>query len=285
MRLRVQLFGLFQLWRDDELIPPEAWRGYKAQAFFKILLTEPGRPFTHDQLIDWLWPDVDLDKADKHLRSLVSRVRRILEPELKRGAQSQYILTRPSGYRFNPEADCVIDAQRFEDHLKQARQLESNTQFEPAIQAYQQAVELYQGEFLADDRYEDWAIPHIERWQRTYLSALSQLAECHARLGQYRRAIEYCQQAIELDPYHEENYRQKMRYHAHAGEREKELTALQKLLLDEEVRLLTLMDYDHNVATMRAELDEEAFTAAWAEGRAMAMEQAIAYAVEEVGNS
>ncbi|MFQ5794234.1 MAG: BTAD domain-containing putative transcriptional regulator [Candidatus Bipolaricaulia bacterium] len=240
MRLRVQLFGPFQLWRDDEPIPLEAWRGYKAQAFFKILLTEPGRPFTHDQLIDWLWPDTDLDKADKHLRSLVSRVRHILEPELKRGTQSQYILTRPSGYRFNPQADCVIDSQRFEGHLRQARQLESNAQFEPAIREYEQALALYQGEFLADDRYEDWAIPHIERWQRTYLDALSQLAECHARLGQYRRAIEYCQRVIELDPYHEENCRQKMRYHAHAGERREALRV-----------------YETYAKTLRDELDME----------------------------
>jgi predicted ATPase/DNA-binding SARP family transcriptional activator len=38
-------------------------------------------------------------------------------------------------------------------------------------------------------------------------------------------------------------------------------------------------DYEHIVATVRAQLDEATFAAAWAEGRAMTLEQAIAYAL------
>jgi hypothetical protein len=42
-------------------------------------------------------------------------------------------------------------------------------------------------------------------------------------------------------------------------------------------------DLEQSVAATRAALDEEAFAAAWAEGRAMQPEQAIDYALEEVG--
>ncbi len=41
-------------------------------------------------------------------------------------------------------------------------------------------------------------------------------------------------------------------------------------------------DYDHNVAAVRAQLDEAAFAKAWAEGRAMTLEQAVEYALENV---
>ena len=40
-------------------------------------------------------------------------------------------------------------------------------------------------------------------------------------------------------------------------------------------------EHDHAIATARAALGEEAFAAAWAEGRMMAMEQAIAFALED----
>lgn len=40
-------------------------------------------------------------------------------------------------------------------------------------------------------------------------------------------------------------------------------------------------DYDHNMAATRGQLAEETFAEAWAEGQAMTMEQAIAYALEE----
>ena len=39
-------------------------------------------------------------------------------------------------------------------------------------------------------------------------------------------------------------------------------------------------EYDRQVANLRAGMDEKAFAAAWAEGHAMSMEQAIAYALE-----
>jgi non-specific serine/threonine protein kinase len=40
-------------------------------------------------------------------------------------------------------------------------------------------------------------------------------------------------------------------------------------------------DYDRDITATRAQLDEAAFAAAWAEGRAMPIEQAVAYALEE----
>ncbi|MDQ5851614.1 MAG: tetratricopeptide repeat protein, partial [Chloroflexota bacterium] len=44
-------------------------------------------------------------------------------------------------------------------------------------------------------------------------------------------------------------------------------------------------EYDRAVAAVHAQLDEAAFAAAWAEGRAMTLEQAITYALEETGNA
>jgi hypothetical protein len=41
------------------------------------------------------------------------------------------------------------------------------------------------------------------------------------------------------------------------------------------------VEIERNVAALRARLDETAFAAAWAEGRAMSLEQASAYALEE----
>ena len=41
--------------------------------------------------------------------------------------------------------------------------------------------------------------------------------------------------------------------------------------------------YWHGVATARAHVHDTAFEEAWAEGRAMTLEHAIAYALEEIG--
>ena len=49
------------------------------------------------------------------------------------------------------------------------------------------------------------------------------------------------------------------------------------------VRYCSRADHDRAVAAARAALGEEAFAAAWAEGRAMTLEQAIAFALQETG--
>jgi hypothetical protein len=41
------------------------------------------------------------------------------------------------------------------------------------------------------------------------------------------------------------------------------------------------VEYERNLAAIQAALDEETFAVAWAEGQAMTLEQAIAYASEE----
>jgi hypothetical protein len=44
-------------------------------------------------------------------------------------------------------------------------------------------------------------------------------------------------------------------------------------------------EYHRSVAGARTALGEEAFAAAWAEGRAMTLEQATAYALDELANA
>jgi hypothetical protein len=41
------------------------------------------------------------------------------------------------------------------------------------------------------------------------------------------------------------------------------------------------IEYERTLAMLRAQMDDIAFAAAWAEGRAMTMDQAIAYAFED----
>jgi hypothetical protein len=44
-------------------------------------------------------------------------------------------------------------------------------------------------------------------------------------------------------------------------------------------------EYERHLATVSAALGEVAFTAAWAEGSALPLDDAIAYALQEAGNT
>ena len=153
------------------------------------------------------------------MRNRVSELRRILEPSLKQGAQSRYIRTLRGGYRFDPPADCDIDSERFERAYREGQALEEGGRWHEAVIQYERAAALYLGDYLAEERYEGWALAYQEHWRCADWELLTRLGECYARLGQYRRAIARVEQAIELEPTRSETvYRQLMGYYARLGD-------------------------------------------------------------------
>jgi len=219
--LEFKLLGRFEVRREGQLIPQEAWPQRKAETLLKILLGERGRAFTQDQLIEYLFAEVDLDKAARNLHKRISELRRLLEPSLKRGPESRYVLRAGQGsYCFNKEAACWIDVEAFEQHCKTGQELIQTNRWSQALERYQQAVELYRGVYLAEDLYEEWSIAQRERLRELYLQALAQLAECHARLRQYPQAMEQCRKLIREEPHRESAYRSLMVYQYYAGQPE-----------------------------------------------------------------
>jgi DNA-binding SARP family transcriptional activator len=118
-RLRISLLGPFEVWHDDQLLPPTAWPGHKACQLFKILVTQRQRVVASDELIEWLWPDLQVGSARNSLWVAVSRLRRLLGSGRDGPA---FILTEPPGYRFDPGGRCEIDVDLFLDRLRQGQE-------------------------------------------------------------------------------------------------------------------------------------------------------------------
>ncbi|MBI3660090.1 winged helix-turn-helix domain-containing protein [Candidatus Acetothermia bacterium] len=216
--LRISMLGRFTVRLGKMPLPPQVWPQRKTHQLLKLLLTERGRFFMQDQLIEALFSEMDLDKAVLSLHGRISELRRLLEPELKKGTDSRFILhVKLQGYCFSNDASCWLDTEEFQKFFQDAHEAEQAGRWLPALENYQQAVALYQGDFLAEDLYEEWTLGPRERWRELFLRALARLADVHARLRQLDRAIECCEQALVLQPWNEDIARQKMLYHYHAG--------------------------------------------------------------------
>jgi DNA-binding SARP family transcriptional activator len=216
--LKIKLFGEFGVWRGDDPVEGEEWGGQKPRSLLKLLLTRPGRAFSKDEIVEALWPGVSLQDADRRLRITVSLLRRALEPELGRGSDSHYVLSRRPGYTFDERADCEVDTWEFEKHRQRAGGAQETGELDGAIGEYRKALELASGEFLAEEPYEDWAMEAREEWREQHLAVLSNLAECLALKGRYAEAIEASERALALDGYRDELHRRLMLYHYCAGE-------------------------------------------------------------------
>jgi DNA-binding SARP family transcriptional activator len=142
-----------------------------------------------DELIEYLWPGCEnLRSAASNLRGRVAELRKILGPS--------FLLTRRGGYALSAESDCWIDAEEF-SHLEElGRRAYRQENYDEAIRRLQEAVALYRGEYLAEDRYEEWALQRRERYRERFVEVLSLLADSLARRGQYARALGYLERAI-----------------------------------------------------------------------------------------
>src|SRR5215212_3835843 len=113
-------------------------------------------------------------------------------------------------YTLWPESSLWVDVDAFEEAARTARRSR-----EPAL--YREALDLYSGELLPTDRYEEWAEEPRRRLQETYISLLLGLAHLNEEFADYDSAIEALRRVVSEEPTREEAYAGLMRLYALVG--------------------------------------------------------------------
>ncbi|MCB0184440.1 MAG: AAA family ATPase, partial [Caldilineaceae bacterium] len=213
--IQIYTFGTLQVVRDSQTVTESDWHTRQARQLLKILITERPRPVSTDRLIDLLWPSSTPDAAATTLRSAINALRNVLEPERRSRAPSKYIVTETPGYAFHNHADIWLDVEHFETLLNQAEQ-------EPSAQRRQalldEAIALYQDDYLTSDPYADWAQSEREQLRERYFAALLTVATLRAKQGNFTAAIAACRRVIARDPVRENAYQAMMRFQAESGD-------------------------------------------------------------------
>lgn len=163
--LKFFLLGRFKVERDGEVVAQ--WGGRQTRDFVKALAAAGGRPLPRDELVELLWSEPPL-RADRDLKVLASRARRVLADETHR-----VIVSTPMGYAFG--TGCWTDTVELERLIAEGLNWERAGRLALAETSYREGIELYRGPFLGDDLYADWISPHRERYRRLFLDALLSL--------------------------------------------------------------------------------------------------------------
>jgi DNA-binding SARP family transcriptional activator len=165
-----------------------------------------------------LWPDLETNAASNNLRRVLHSARKTLD------------LALGSRYRASEEgwlALCLggmlwVDVEAFEEAAVTARR-----EREPA--AYRAALDLYAGELLPADRYEESAEDRRQELRRLDLALLTELADIYEERGEYGAAIEALRRVTAEEPAHEEAHAALMRLYALSGSRTEALRQYERL--------------------------------------------------------
>lgn len=214
--LYVTTLGEFTLRRDEKPIPNSAWVNRKAQTLFKILLAQEGKPIHRHDLINLLWPDELYDDPDekyteeiqnklrKSLNQLVSRLRQVLEPYLPPRYPSRYLSADDRIYRLELPEGSWVDDRAFEKAIVQARHAKVSGNEEHMLANYQRAADLYQGDYLIEERNEDWCLRRRDQLNRQLIEALYELAKMHLTRNELEQSVSAAERLMAMEPWHEE---------------------------------------------------------------------------------
>jgi predicted ATPase/DNA-binding SARP family transcriptional activator/DNA-binding CsgD family transcriptional regulator len=204
--IRIRLLGGFEVSVGSRTIAEGAWRLRKAANLVKILALAGGNRLHREQVMYTLWPELGRSAASNNLRQTVHTARRTLD--LFMG--SLYLASRDESLVLCPESSLWVDVDAFEEAARSARRSP-----EPAL--YRAALDLYTGDLLPSDRYEEWAEEPRRRLHKTYLSLLVGLANLHEELSDYDCAIEALGRVVSEEPTREEAHAGLIRLYALVG--------------------------------------------------------------------
>ncbi|MDQ6661026.1 MAG: winged helix-turn-helix domain-containing protein, partial [Chloroflexota bacterium] len=202
--LRIYVLGQFRIDRLEgnewHEVSNRTWHRRRPRALLGCLLSSPGRRLGREQIMDALWPDLDIETAANRLNGAVHELRQILEPGLARPAASHLLRLERNILGLADRNQVWVDAEAFENVLNEANTTPDPLQIERLLE---QAEALYGGTYLLEELYSEWAAPRREALKRSWTGLLLKLAELREARGALVNAMEPLNSLLAADPTNE----------------------------------------------------------------------------------
>lgn len=223
VRYEIRLLGPFAVLQHGVPVAPEKIGSRKARILLKLLLVDRERVVGVEELAWALWPERVPDQPERHLATLVSRLRAALG--------SDVVVRRGDGYHYGGEPpEYVVDVAVAERLTAEAEVRLASGEPGLAHAAAGRALELLgRGQLLADEPYAEWAEP--ARASTNVLLGRARRAGWAAALlvHDVDTAVRAAEAALAAEPFDEEAARALMRAHHGRGEPAKALAAFERL--------------------------------------------------------
>ena len=176
------------------------WLQQRPGQLLEYLLCARHGTATSDQISEALWPGAAQPWSNASVRHQVHVLREKLEPERDADRPSRFIVTRRGGYMLERERTW-IDADEFEDEARTGLTLFVQGEGASAMAPLERALSLYQGDFLSEDPYADWALEERDRLRELAGRELRAIVSLKRSAGDLDAATEYARRLAEMEPF------------------------------------------------------------------------------------
>lgn len=202
--LRIQSLGRFRVWIGDKEVRERDWQRGKARELFELFITKRHHYIQKETIFSLIWPDTEEKAAIRDFKVAFNALNAAIEPNRKARTNPFFFNRDGQSYGLNPKASIYLDADECERWIRAGLKEKDN---EKAISFLMKGLELYEGDYLPERRYEDWCISERERLLVYYLRGAEKMAQLSVQTSNYEEAIHWCENIVVKDRTWEEAYR------------------------------------------------------------------------------
>src|SRR6266700_5582642 len=178
--VRLWLLGQLRLERRErdaaswEVVRDPSLRHQRVYALLAALLCTQERILLRDQIIEMLWPDLDLERGSARLDRAVYNLRQLLSPGRLREADSSLLVVERDMVVLADQSRLWVDADAFEEQLHRA-----HASTDPGVKErlLEEANILYHGKFFPGKLLSDEMKARRDALHRSWVSAQLELAD------------------------------------------------------------------------------------------------------------
>jgi DNA-binding SARP family transcriptional activator len=197
-RLRIFALGRTRVMSPESPLDG-TWLHNRAGQILKFLVAERHRIAFSDEIVERLWPNA-VGSDTRGLRYFIHVLREHLEPKGAPAGPSSFVLASRGGYVLDNRR-VWIDADAFEELVQAGMEAREGDDPRAALEHLTSALDLYRGDFLADEPYAEWAVFERERLRQVASEALRVVATLSEDMGDLPAAATSLKRLADLEPY------------------------------------------------------------------------------------
>ena len=192
--IKLKTFGSFTVGNDLTSVQEGAWRSKKLEKLFVYLAINRNRGVCIEDISKAIWQvEEETDNPVGALKNLAYRLRKALRDA---SFDEECIVSVRGGlYKWNDDVEVSIDVEEFDRYINEAEFAFSRSK-ETAIESYEKAIALYNGDFLSRLTDTHWFMTLNAFYHSRYVNTVKALAELYIDTGCYEKLEQLCTKAV-----------------------------------------------------------------------------------------
>ena len=195
--IRIQLMNAFTIYVDKQKADQLLNKSRKGAALIQYLILNGGQPVPNYRILGALWADDNSANPENALKTLVSRLRIILN-QIYPGMGGCIVADR-GAYHWQSLPNMTIDVYEIEELFNKLN-LPDATPFQQRAW-YAELLQLYRGDLLFSNEQCEWAMARGTALHNKYMSAVYAYIEMLKNDENYEEVAAVCRAALDVDQF------------------------------------------------------------------------------------